>query len=421
MVVVGAGDAVLSKLRSEIVRNNAYMKALLVGSLFALPAGLMLIYELSWPNADLLQPNRFYLGTDFINYWSGGRLALGGRVDIIYDVPAYAKLLKSWFLPELRPVNFSYPPHSLLFFMAPGALPYLSGLVLWSFYGAVAFGAVALGRRPQHGDAPIVWAIILAPVLWCNVVLGQLGLFLALLFVGALRALPTRPILAGVLIGMLTVKPQFGLLLPLVLILLGAWRTFAAATVTTLLLIGASMALFGVEPWQVYISKTMPFQWQFIELMEGFYRFQMVTPYTVFWFLGFPVKTALALQAMVSVAVALAVIVVVRSKAAWPLKAASVALGSVLMVPYVLAYDLAIPFAALVWYLREQDTPVTSFGVGLTGLAWALPFGVGTLVQTQGVPLLPVVLIVCFCWLTARALSWRWNFARRRVATAQLA
>ena len=99
----------------------------------------------------------------------------------------------------------------------------------------------------------------------------------------------------------------------------------------------------------------MPFQWHFIEVMDGFYRFQMITPFTALWFLGVPVGTALALQSVISVLVALAALVVVRSAAPWPLKASVVAFGSVLMVPYVLAYDLAIPLAALVWCLSAGE------------------------------------------------------------------
>jgi len=387
---------------------GTYRKALLFGALFALPAGVILIAELSWPGADLLQPNRFYLGTDFVNFWTGGRLALEGRVDVVYDLVRYNALLHEWFSPDVRLMNFSYPPHALFLFMGFGAHPYFLGLALWSLAGLVAFIAVALGRWPRRDDAMLVWALALAPVVWTNIVLGQFGLLLAAGFVGALRLLPARPVLAGVLIGALTVKPQLGLLLPLILLLLGAWRAFAAAVATAVLLAALSVAVFGMEPWHAYVAETMPFQWRFVEVMNGFYRFQMITPYAALWLLGVPVHVALALQAVISVLVALAACLVVRSAACWPLKAAVIALGSTLMVPYVLAYDLAIPFAALVWYLRDGRVRSDTFSVGLVGVAWALPFGVATLVQTQGVPLLPVVLLICYAWLVAQALGWRW-------------
>lgn len=386
----------------------AYLKALLAGSLFALPAGVLVIAEVSWPDASLLLANHFYLGTDFVNSWAGGRLALENRADVVYDLARYQAQLRDWFSPELRSMNFSYPPHALLLLLPAGALPYLAALALWSVAGVLAFGAVALGGAPERGDAPVLWALILAPIVWVNVVLGQFGLLLAALFVGALRALPTRPVLAGVLIGALTVKPQLGLLLPPMLLLLGAWRAFGAAVVTTLALLALSMAVFGVEPWRVYVADTMPFQWHFVTVMDGFYRFQMITPYTLFWFLGVPVGAALVLQGLVSLLVAAGACAAVRSAAGWPLKATVVAFGSVLLVPYVLTYDLAIPLAALVWCLRSEALRVDAVGVALVGAVWALPFGLGVLAQTHGLPLLPLVVLACYVWLVKQALGWKW-------------
>jgi hypothetical protein len=147
----------------------------------------------------------------------------------------------------------------------------------------------------------------------------------------------------------------------------------------------------------------------------------MTTPYTLFWFLGLPVKAALALQAVVAILVALAACVVIRSAAEWPLKAAVVAFGSVLLVPYVMTYDLAIPFAALVWYLRDGKVRVDAAGLAIVGLAWALPFGLGTLIQTQGIPLLPIVLVVCYVWLVGQALGWRWIGLKRPAAVTSRA
>jgi hypothetical protein len=169
-------------------------------------------------------------------------------------------------------------------------------------------------------------------------------------------------LLAGVLFGVLTIKPQLGLLLPLLLLALGSWRVIAVAAAAVLVLAAASVAAFGFEPWRVYVSETMPFQWQFIELMNGFYRFQMITPYTALWFLGMPMRAALIGQAAISSVIALTAFLVARSSASWPLVCAVITFGSVLMVPYVLAYDLAVPFAALVWYLLDDRRRRSSAG-----------------------------------------------------------
>ena len=172
------------------------------------------------------------------------------------------------------------------------------GLVLWSLAGACGFVALALGGAPKRDDGPLDVGASGSRTVGQHL-FGQFGLLLAALFVGALRALPTRPMLAGVLIGVLTIKPQLGLLLPM---LLSARRLACARrrSVERAAALRVERSGVRVEPWRVYVSETMPFQWHFIEVMDGFYRFQMITPYTLFWFLGLSVQAALVLQGIVS-------------------------------------------------------------------------------------------------------------------------
>jgi hypothetical protein len=390
--------------------GGKFTKALLLGALVAMPPAVAMTWTYFWPDAHLMEPQGFYFGRDFLNYWTGGRLALTGDVDIAYDLHSYNTLLRGWFSPEQSGMAFSYPPHALPLLAPFGALPYLAAYVVWSLIGAVGFAAIALGRRPVAADKALLAAIALAPILWVNIVFGQLGLLLAVLFVGALRALPARPVLAGILMGVLTIKPQLGLLLPLVLLLTGAWRAIAAAIATALALAALSLALFGIEPWQLYLSQTMPLQWAFVTRMDGFFANQMITPYTALWSVGVPVKTALVLQAVIAAVIAATTFMTLRSGASWPLKSAIVAFASVLMVPYVLAYDLAIPLAALVWHLCEDRPRPEPVSLALVGALWALPFALTILLQVNGIPLLPVALLAAYAWLVAEAL--RHNLGR---------
>ena len=270
----------------------------------------------------------------------------------------------------------------------------------------MGFAAICLGRAPTREDASLVTAIALAPIVWVNVIFGQMGLLLALLFVGALRILPARPVLAGALMGVLTIKPQLGLLLPLVLLLSGAWRAIAAAAATALALAAASIVLFGMEPWRLYVAETMPLQWKFVTQMDGFYANQMITPYAALRSLGMPFQAALVAHATIAAFIAATTFTTLRSSASWPLKCAVVAFASVLMVPYVLAYDLAIPLATLVWHLVDNE-PRPYPGLALAGGLWALPYALTIMLQLNGIPLLPVVLVATFFWLAGDALGWR--------------
>jgi len=383
--------------------DRAFVRYLLLASFVALPGMLLLMAVYFRPGPDLLEQRGYYIGLDFVNYWTGGRLALEGPVGVLYDVAAYNALLEQWFAPAKESMIFSYPPNALPLLAPVGLLPYLAALPLWLALGTIAFFAVSLGEWPRHDDPGLLLAIALSPVLWVNLNFGQLGLFLALLFVGALRLLPTRPLVAGAMIGLLTIKPQLGLLLPLMLVAMGAWRTFAAAVVTAVLLAVLSVALYGTAPWQAWWTDTAAHQWALMNETQAFFATQMVTPSSALRAAGASVDTALALQGLVTVGIAAATWLVLKGPATWPLKATVVAFGAVLAVPYVLAYDLAIPLAALVWCLREGGVRATGLGGAAVALMWAIPFAVTIVLQARGFPIAPLVVGLCYAWLLREA------------------
>ena len=73
-----------------------------------------------------------------------------------------------------------------------------------------------------------------------NAIGGQNGFLSAALFLGGVLNIDRRPILSGVLIGLLTFKPHLGVVLPFALVALGAWRVIASAAVTALALFAAA-------------------------------------------------------------------------------------------------------------------------------------------------------------------------------------
>jgi Glycosyltransferase family 87 len=69
---------------------------------------------------------------------------------------------------------------------------------------------------------------------------------------GTLYLIPIRPVLAGICLGLLSYKPQYGLLFPLVLIAASQWRVFFSAGATAILLAFVSWLAFGTESWQAF-------------------------------------------------------------------------------------------------------------------------------------------------------------------------
>ena len=151
---------------------------------------------------------------DFSNLWAGARLALDGHVGTLFDVDAYRAALRAMFSPDLPPQEWSYPP-SIILLGAPLALmPVLPAYLVWTF-GTVFLLHLAI--RPLRLPLWLHVAALASPAVFINAMFGQNGAFTAALLIGGMLAAPKRPIFAGVLFGLLTVKPHLGISSPFAL------------------------------------------------------------------------------------------------------------------------------------------------------------------------------------------------------------
>jgi hypothetical protein len=214
--------------------------------------------------------------------------------------------------------------------------------------------------------------------------------------------LERRPVLAGILFGLLTYKPQLGFLLPLALLAGRHWLAFLAAAATAIVASLLSYAVFGIEVWhaffgsfeltRTYVLEQGPTGWQ--KLQSAFAAMRM---------LGASIETAYAVQAVVSLCVAAAVLWIWRRPLAMPLKGAALATGTLLVTPYVLDYDLMLLALPLAWLtvegLRAQFLnweKLTLF------MVWLLPL-FSREIGTFGLPIGPVVLLVLLSFIVRRA------------------
>lgn len=304
------------------------------------------------------------IANDFVNVFAAGRLALDGNPAAAYDWPPHKAA-------EVRAVGhgfanyygWHYPPTFLLVAAALALLPYLAAAVVW-LAATLAFCATAiagiLGAR-----VGILLALGFPATIW-NITAGQNGFLTAALIGGTLGLLERRPALAGVCLGLLTYKPQFGLLFPLVLIADRRWLTIAVGTAVAIGLAALSWLAFGAAPWQAFfdgLSRTGQ-----VVLGDGaadWHRLQ-----SVFGLLrahGASETLAWTMQATVTLALAVGLILLWRSRAAYELKAAALAAGALLATPYVYTYDLVVLAVAAAFLLRHA-LPRGLSGVEITGL-----------------------------------------------------
>jgi hypothetical protein len=89
----------------------------------------------------------------------------------------------------------------------------------------------------------------------------------------------------------------------------------------------------------------------------------------------------------------------------WSLQVVTIVFGASLLTPYMLAYDLAIPLAALLWYLVDQHPRLKNWELAVFTALWSLCFSVAITVQALGLPMLAVLMVLCFLMLLRQALQ----------------
>jgi hypothetical protein len=218
------------------------------------------------------------------------------------------------------------------------------------------------------------------------------------LLIGGLLSLDRRPILAGVLFGILTIKPQIGMLLPVILLLERRWLTIASAVVTTAILVVLTAMLFGWHVWVEFYDKVIPQQHWLTENGSGL-LFAVVS--SVFYgarLLHLPLGIAWALQGVVSVLALAGLVWVYWKRRDRQLSLAYFVTATFLVTPYILNYDM-VALGFVVALLRDRADNTTRDHQLLIAV-WTLPV---TMMFTAlvFVPLGPIVLI----WFAYRLLQ----------------
>ena len=307
------------------------------------------------------------IGRDFLNTWMGGRSALAEGPAAWFDFHVYNDLLRA-LIGITESYFWSYPPHVLLFIWPFGLMPYLPAFVLWTLGGFALFlyAAAAGGVERKH-----LLFVAVAPAVAVNALIGQNGFFTAALLIGGLINLDRRPVLAGVLFGILTIKPQLGLVLPLVLMASGRWRTIVAAAATAAALVAATSWLYGADIWMAYLRNVVPVQHFLQEHGNGMLFLQIPSTFYAVRLVGLPVSLAWVLQAIVSAVAVAAVIWTFRRRRDPVLSMALLVAAIFLVTPYSLNYDMVV----LGWVLallrqRAGNEPIDHH---LIIAMWTLP------------------------------------------------
>ena len=309
-------------------------------------------------------PATYLVGRDFANFWMMGKAAQQPDPGDWYDWEHYNAALRAALLDgkDYALQQLSYPPTLFLIMLPFGALPYYAALGLFWLAGIGTLVAV-LQRLNWTRDAMLV--LLVAPASVAALISGQLAFLLVAPLLMGFTLLEKRPWLAGLLFGLLSLKPHFALLLPIALLAGQHGRALLAAILTTLFLLAATTWVFGIDIWQQFFSLGIPAQHTVLEEPPRNIMAWMPTWYMDARAAGLDYQTAMAIQAtgllggMILVAWAFAK----PRDPHWRLLLFTAA--CLMASPYVMAYDTLAFMAALVAVIHRHGWPGNHWGAAL--------------------------------------------------------
>ena len=345
------------------------------------------------------------IGTDFANPYSAGLMAQRGESAAAYDYQMQYREQQAVFADALADPSglpfygWHYPP---VFFLAAAllaSLPYIPALLLWlgTTFGLymAAMRTIISGRTSNSKFALFLAAAF--PAVFVTITHGQNAFLTAGCLALGLALLDRRPVLAGLFIGLLCYKPHLGVLLPVILAAGGYWRTFMAAAVTVILLCLVTLAVFGIEPWLAFLeSRTVTRTIVLEEVSTGWYKIQ--SAFSAVRGLGGSVTAAYAVHGGIALFVICALIWLWRNGAT-PAARAAACVGSVLITPYVIDYDLMVLAPAIAFLaLDGWERGFRPFEITLLALAWVMPLIARPVAQYAYLPIGLLTMLVLFAF-----------------------
>ena len=344
---MGFWQSVQAEAASREASALRWLRVAMIG--FALLWVILTAYAWSW---NFKAPNF----TDYLSYWAAGKLTLGGDPAAAYDVARH-RAMEFTVTPIQGLLPFPYPPPFLMIVTPFSLLSYEWGFAAWIFFT----GAIYVVGTRRVGDLP---STLGHPSVLMNGLIGQNGLLTCPIFVMGSMLLRERAFLAGAILGLLVIKPQLALLLPVAVIAARLWPAVIGAVLSSAALLFVALMLFGIGAFDGFI-KILPL---YTELMR-----QDKWPWnefiSVFAFLRwFGVDQTVAMGMHGVVALAAAVVTWVAWSRNWSEQVPILAAATLLVPPYLLTYDALLMIVPIGYWVMQKPRPY------LAGFLWLLCF-----------------------------------------------
>jgi hypothetical protein len=335
-----------SWLTTRRIRTHGLLLALCLWGIYAADIG----------TPGLLDRNGLIKGTDFLHFYTLGKVALLGRGDLLYDSRGQTALIKS-FVPEASGSYYValYGPQVSLLFAPLARFSYQTALTIWLLLNAFIYAACCFVIWRHCPNLPSDrWTLfILAaafPGFFHLIAWGQTSGLALLCFTLAYLALQNdRKFLAGLAIGCLIFKPQLGIAAAVVFLL--DWRVMAGAVVSASAQLSLSLLHYGSVVMGQYVNALAHVR-QIMPLLEP--RPYQMHSARAFWSLLLPWPHAAFGLYLITSLIALAITVKLwRREPSLQIRFAGLLLATVLVAPHLTVYDLVILAPAFLFLANE--------------------------------------------------------------------
>lgn len=353
-------------------------------------------------NGFIIDRQGFVLGRDFLNAWHYGRAAFADNPAQFYDQPTYNAVLDSLFGgTDYINQQWSYPPHVILI-MAPFAgLGYNAALAVFTALGCALYGLFVMrdfthDNAAKAGGAITQAALLITPAAALCLIAGQFSLYLAVIFVTIFKTLDTRPVIAGLLIALLTIKPQIGFLFPVFLLATGRYRVFGWAVMGTVALIGTSVLWHGVEIWQTYFTQALGEQSTRMTESNPIVLGLMPTLMSNLAIVGIDGVVAVTAQALLAVGLIGAMIYVLRRQTDPLLQYSVFLVMSFAVTPYLMVYDTVVLVWVMLMVMARSEMSAARYAT--YGFVLVLPV-LGVFLSVMGLSGFYAVILALAAWV----------------------
>jgi hypothetical protein len=318
----------LETIQSTEAKRATYTRGILV----MLAAALL--FKVAWFSQLGLGHGRELV--DFAAFYITSKLVWLGDLDQAYQFAKLAIIEKEasghdGFMP------WTYPPQFNLL-LAPFALiPF--GMAYLLFMASTLTVYLTVLRR-LAGNQFVLVLIVFFPTIGVTLACGQSSFLTAALIGLVCLFFEERPILAGVALGLMIIKPHFAIAFAVYAVLRRSWIVVATAGAVVLISTAICTVLFGTQIWTVLLQSVHDSS---VFLREAYYPlYRMISAYAALRTAGFSAWGAFLGQGVVAVLALGIVLVAVYRKMPVRESLGLTAIVSVCISPYAYDYDFLI-------------------------------------------------------------------------------